>query len=404
MLHHSELKLSFYCRKAIRNQQEASPIVLRVRLYNQIRDVFTGLACDYQHWDSHAQRISGKDKATAKHNEMLHEILVTSRQRYELLKASKKYVDLDLFINVLKGQEFKVLVTISDYLEDKVKELKGRLDIDVTKATVQKYTRCIKHMKEFLTKKYRRADIPVNEISGEMITEFFYFLRTTQKNSHNTSVNYVKCLKTVLMHAIKTRVLEQDPFYGIKIAPKTVVRGFLSIEEIRRLEGLIGLTEGLKQARDIFLFACYTGMAYIDVKQFSKRNLIRDHEGGLCIHKHRQKTGILSIIPVLAPAERILQQYSPTSDACDFQWHVITNQKMNEHLKTLQKLAGIEQEMYFHLARHTFATTITLSNGVPLETVSEMLGHTNTKMTKRYAKISGFKVKEDMRRVAAIFG
>ena len=122
-----------------------------------------------------------------------------------------------------------------------------------------------------------------------------------------------------------------------------------------------------------------------------------------CIHKPRQKTGIISIIPVLAPAKRILESYSLTGDVMDFRWSVISNQKINEHLKTIAKLAGINQELYFHLARHTFATTITLSNGIPLETVSRMLGHSDIKMTQRYAKISGYKIKEDMKRLSGIF-
>jgi len=403
MFSNFEIRFSFFCRKSARNVEGNSPIVLRVRFVDDCKDIFTGIYCPFQNWDNNTQRIAGKDKIIAKQNDALNSILHTCKQRFEQLRSSKSQFTLDQFVNLLKGEERRELVTIGDYLDEKVIQLKQRLLVDVSPATVQKYTRCIKHMKEFLRRKFKKSDIPVSDINAELIMEFFYFLRSDRKNSHNTSVNYIKCLKTVLMHAIKTRVLELDPFYGIKIAPKTVVRGFLSIEEINRLEQLQGLTIGLKQVRDIFLFACYTGMAFIDVKQFGKSNLVRDHEGNLCIHKHRQKTGILSIIPLLKPAERILKRYSITDDARDFQWHVITNQKINEHLKTLQQLSGIEQSLYFHLARHTFATTITLSNGVPLETVSEMLGHTNVAMTKRYAKISGFKVKEDMKRVAAIF-
>ena len=123
----------------------------------------------------------------------------------------------------------------------------------------------------------------------------------------------------------------------------------------------------------------------------------------MCIHKPRQKTGIISIIPLLPVAQRILESYSPTGNAQDFRWSVITNQKINEHLKSIQTQAGIKQDLFFHLARHTFATTITLSNGVPLETVSKMLGHSNISMTQRYAKISGYKIKEDMKKLMGMF-
>jgi len=404
MLQSFEIRFSFFCRTSARTANNECPIVLRINFRSERKDVFTGLSSLPEKWDGHSQSVVGKDRKAIQTNAALKSIEVACSEKFSELKHSKKAFTLDQLIAAIKGKDQHKPLTTLDYLKRKTLQLHERIDVDITKATYQKYTRCIKHMELFLKKQYSAMDLPIEEVSPAMITDFFYFLRSEQNNSHNTSINYIKCLKTVLMSALKDGTLIKDPFADVKLAPKMVVRGFLSIGEIKSLEALTDLTLGLEQARDIFLFACYTGMAYIDVRQFSKRNLIRDHDGSLCIHKHRQKTGILSIIPLLKPAERILIKYSKNGSAMDFLWNVITNQKMNEHLKTLQHMAGIEQDMYFHLARHTFATTITLTNGVPLETVSEMLGHTNIAMTKRYAKMSGYKVKEDMKRIAGIFG
>lgn len=397
-----EIKFSFYCRTSYSNKKGLCPIVLRIFFRGCRKDVFTDLYCNPLNWDVFAQRLSEKSNVANTINQNLDEILHKCKELFDKLRYRGRAFTLDQFVMHIKGNE-ALPETIIGYLNRKTAELKERVGVDITPATLQKYHRCIKHMKEFLFAKYKKNDIAIGSVSSDMIMDFFYFLRTEKSNSHNTSVYYIKCLKTVMLPAIKKGYIDIDPFLGLKIAPKQVMRGFLTLDEIRTIAALNDLNDGIKQVRDIFLFACYTGMAYIDIKQFTRGNLIKETDGTICIHKPRQKTGQLSIIPLLPPAKRILQEYSLTGDIADFAWTVITNQKVNEHLKTIGKKAGITQGLFFHLARHTFATTITLTNGVPIETVSRMLGHTNIKMTQRYAKISGYKIKEDMKRIMGLF-
>ena len=397
-----DIKFVFFCRTSYTNKNNHCPIVLRISYRDKRTDIFTGLYCDPDKWSPDSQRVTGRDKNTAHINTNLDEISHRCKESFEEMKYAGRPFTVDELVMRITGRD-ETPQTILAYLTSKVEELVHRVGIDITAATLQKYRRCIRHMEEFLLVKFKNKDIAVGSVTGIMLMDFFYFLRSGKNNSHNTSVNYIKCLKTVLMPAIKNGQLPNDPFLNLKIAPKLVMRGFLTMDELNKLQQLKDLPIGMGQALDIFLFSCYTGMAYIDVKQFSKKHLIREADGSLCIHKPRQKTGIISIIPLLPPAQRILESYSPTKDARDFMWNVITNQKINEHLKSIAKLAEIKQDLFFHLARHTFATTITLSNGVPLETVSKMLGHTDIKMTQRYAKISGFKVKDDMRNVFSIF-
>lgn len=397
-----EIQAAFLCRTTFKNKDGKHPVILRLRFQADRKDIFTGVYCTKTAWDKTAQRIKPGAKDAPQANQRLERWLIECNEHFNALKYSGKVFFLRELVQRLKGKE-DLPPTIIAYLDHKAKELKMRVGIDITKATLQKYLRCAKYLEEFLRTKYKHDDLNISAITETTINDYFYYLRVVKGNSHNTCVKCVKSLKTVLMHAIKNGMLKTDPFLNVKLSEKPVFRGFLTKEELEKLHLLNNLHEGQKQVRDIFLFACYTGMAYIDVKQFSKKNLITNADGSTYIHKPRQKTGQLSIIPLLPPAEKILLRYSPTGNVADFDWKVITNQKINEHLKDIAKLAGLEQSLFFHLARHTFATTVTLSNGIPIETVSRMLGHTNIKMTQRYAKISGHKIIEDMKRIRHLF-
>ena len=205
------------------------------------------------------------------------------------------------------------------------------------------------------------------------------------------------------MPIIKTADLKPDPFYGLKFKFKAVHKECLTQEEINQLTTAHFKSDDSSRIRDIFLFACYTGLAYSDIKQLQSHYIIFDTDNTVYIRKPRQKTGEESIIPLLPPALRILQKYSLTGNIKDLGWYVSSNQKMNENLKIIGKHCCIKKQLHMHLARHTFATTVTLSNGVPLETVSRMLGHATIRQTQHYAKIVANKVKMDMKKLNDVF-
>lgn len=213
----------------------------------------------------------------------------------------------------------------------------------------------------------------------------------------------MKFLRTILLPAIKAGQIKTDPFTGLKLKYKELHREYLTGDEIRAIEDVVLDNASLMRVRDIFIFACYTGLAYVDLGQLSRLNIIQDADGSWYIRKPRQKTGQESIIPLLPPAYRIMQKNSLTGDIRNLKWRVLTNQKMNFQLKTIGELAGIQKPLHMHLARHTFATTITLSNGIPIETVSRMLGHANIKQTQHYAKIIAEKVKKDMFKLKELY-
>jgi site-specific recombinase XerD len=211
------------------------------------------------------------------------------------------------------------------------------------------------------------------------------------------------CFNKILQPAVKHKVIKYNPFLDINLGRKPVDRDFLELAEINKIRDLQGLSPELKMKRDLFLFACYTGLPYSDLKKLSSIYIMEDNDGTKYIKHPRKKNGRLSIIPLLPAAEAILLSYSPTDDSRDFAWKVVSNQKLNDGLKVLASLAGIQKNLFVHLGRHTFATTVTLSNGVSLESVSNMLGHTSLKHTQIYAKVVAAKVKNEMRGLRELF-
>jgi site-specific recombinase XerD len=206
------------------------------------------------------------------------------------------------------------------------------------------------------------------------------------------------------MPALRSGAIKHDPFKEIKFRQKPVFKECLTKEEIDLLSNLALQSKDLDRVRDLFLFACYTGLAYSDIKQLSRHHIQKSgQEDIFFIRKPRQKTGQESIIPLLPVAIKILAKYSLTPDFRDFKWYVSSNQKLNKRLKTIGTAAGISKELHCHLARHSFATTVTLSNGVPIESVSRMLGHASLKQTQHYAKILSQKVLQDMSKINGLF-
>jgi site-specific recombinase XerD len=205
------------------------------------------------------------------------------------------------------------------------------------------------------------------------------------------------------MPAMHEGIIRKNPFLELKFKSKKVYKGYLTNEELTCIIKADLKSVSLERVRDQFLFCCYTGLAYVDLGQLGKANIRKDNGGSYFIEKPRQKTGQLSIVPLIIPAIEILKKYSNSNDFRDFSWYVSTNQKINEQLKTIGRVSKVEKLLHFHLARHTFATTITLSNGVPIESVSSMLGHATIRQTQDYAKVVALKLTNDMKRVDLVY-
>lgn len=265
-------------------------------------------------------------------------------------------------------------------------------------STVKKYKTAYKHLKNFLVYKFKIKDISIDKVNHSFITNFEFYLKSVKNCNHNSTIKYIKNFKKIVIIAISNGWIDKDPFINYKSYIKTVEREFLSKEEIQMMLFKKLHTSRLEQVRDIFIFCCYTGLSYSDVKKLSKNDLVKGIDGEMWIKTNRTKTNTPSNIPLLPTALMILNNYKEHIEVINgpVLLPVLSNQKSNAYLKEIADLCGINKNLTTHLARHTFATTITLSNGVPIESVSKMLGHKSLRTTQHYAKILDRKVSDDM--------
>jgi site-specific recombinase XerD len=397
-----QIHFSFLCRKGRANKKGESPIILRAIFRQERRDIYTGLYCPYTYWNPGEGKVKSDFKKAGTINKNMGLINYKALQVFDQLRFSSIPFTIDDPVAKIKGQEEKPTQLI-EYLQIRNEELKLKVGSEITDTTYEKYERSLRFMIEFLKNEFKIKNFLLAKIDKQYLEKYLYYLRNGRKIGNNTAVKYMGSLKTVLMPAIQEGIIPHDPFRGIKFKAKTVYKGFLTGEEIDLLSALKTKSSDLERIKDQYLFCCYTGLAYIDLRQLGREHFIKQKEDEYYIIKQRQKTGQQSIIPLLPSALRILQKYSPTPDFRDFRWQVSSNQKMNQRLKTIGELAGIARILHMHLARHTFATTITLSNGVPMESVSSMLGHATLRQTQHYAKIVALKVINDMAKLKEMY-
>lgn len=242
----------------------------------------------------------------------------------------------------------------------------------------------------------------MTEINGEFVRAFEFYLKTEKECQQNTVIRYMKCLKKITNLALANEWIAKDPFIGIKFHEKEVIREFLTLEELQTIYQKEFTIERIVLVRDIFIFAAFTGLAFIDVQQLSPEHLVRDDNGNLWIRKPRQKTKNMCNIPLLDIPQEILKKYENHSfrHKKGTLLPVPCNQKMNSYLKEIADLCNIQKKLTTHTARHSYATSVCLANGVSIENVAKMLGHSNIKMTQHYAKVLDRSIMKDMRNVA----
>jgi len=319
------------------------------------------------------------------------------------IELSGKELTMDLLKSELKGQDKNehTLVNLFTYHNDQMKSLIGK---DFADATHKKYTYTLEKVKAFIKHQYKKEDIPLSELNHAFITNFEFYLKTHEMNANNTAMKYIKNLKKVIKIALSNDWIDKDPFARFKCTYKDPNRGFLSQEELDKIINKQFAHPRLGQVRDIFIFSCYTGLAYSDIEKLTPSDVKFGIDGEKWITINRRKTDTRSSIPLLPKALEVVERYKndPVAVCNGKLLPVISNQKMNAFLKEIAAIAEVNQDITFHMARHTFATTVTLSNNVPIETVSRMLGHTSIKTTQIYSKVVDSKVSSDMQALKSI--
>jgi integrase len=255
--------------------------------------------------------------------------------------------------------------------------MKALVKKEFSPLTLERYETSFRHTQEFMKWKFKFNDIDVKQMKYEFIADYEFWLKSVRNCDHNTSMKYLSNFKKIVHICIKNGWLTRDPFVGFKLTKREVERPFLVEEELTRIMNKDFVVPRLRQVRDIFIFCCYTGLAYADVEKLTRQEITIGIDGEKWIWTSRQKTDSATRVPLLPSALEILDRYKDDPQCVNKGrlLPVLSNQKMNTYLKEISDACEITKKMTFHTARHTFATTVTLTNGVPIETVSKMLGH-----------------------------
>ncbi len=348
-------------------------------------------------WSESTCRAIGSSKKAKIINNHIEQTITDIYNHYRSLALEDKEITATSLKNAWLGigEKPKMLVEVFEEHNNNMKKLIG---IDFTYSTYQRYKTTLSHIKEFMQAKYKIDDIPFNKVDYKFIADLELHLKTVRKCCHNSSTKYIKNFKKIARIAKANDWIKADPFVNHKFKPQKVDRGYLTESELEIMRVKEFAVDRLTNVRDIFLFACYTGLAYSDLKSLTKENIIEKSNGSLWVYTKRVKTGNECHIPLIGAAIALLEKYQnhPYCRERNVLLPVYSNQRTNAYLKEIATLCGINKNLSSHLARHTFATTITLNNNVPIETVSKMLGHSSINMTKIYARLLDKKVENDM--------
>ncbi len=393
----TKITVLYYLRKSKVNAHGQMPIYQRITINGKRFDVSSGHFIEEDKWSSEAGKLKGNSEEARMINGQLEMMRAIVYETEKKLFMNEVPITFESFKNEYQGKKERerMLIPIFEEHNRKIKELLGH---DYAPGTLERYKTSLKHTKDFIYWKYNITDINIEKIDHAFIMEYEFYLRSVRKCANNSAVKYIKNFHKIINQCIANGWLQKDPFVNYKSKMKEVVREFLTEKEVEDIINKEFVSERLELVRDIFIFSCFTGLAYIDVQQLTTENVALGIDGDKWIFKNRQKTDTASKIPLLPMAQEIITKYQnhPVCKNENRLLPILTNQKMNAYLKEIADVCGINKPLTFHIARHTFATTVTLSNGVPLETVSKMLGHTNLKTTQHYAKILDKKISEDM--------
>ena len=393
----SIFRVVFYLRSNYVNKEGKTSVMLRIYLNNERLSLgSTGISVKSSQWDKEKERIKGRTTEALNTNLQLDNIASGLQSIFRRIEMSD-VVSLERIKSEFLGKKEEI-DTLMQLFEKHNGDVAKQIGVSVGKATLQKYNVCKRHFSEFLEKQYKRSDLKLTELTYVVIREFDLYLRTEVGQNPNTATKTMKTFKTITLLGQKMGVLLHDPFMNHRFHIEPVNRGFLTDEEILLIANKdLGISR-LELVRDIFIFSCFTGLAYIDVS-----NLTPDHIVTLgdkqWIMTQRQKTSVETNVLLLDIPKAIIAKYGGKTYRNGKLFPMLTNQKTNSYLKEIADICGIKKNLTFHLARHTFAT-MSLSKGVPMESVSKMLGHTNIRTTQIYARITNKKIEHDMEELA----
>ena len=395
-------RVLFFLKKTRLLKNGEASVCMRItvngtRVENNIRK-----SIDPALWSQAKEMARGKSRRACDLNTYIEEARIRLYQIFCELEQQNRPVTAHLLQELFFGQEKPEEVrTLLGTMQEHNDQCRALVGTDYALITVRRYESCRRYLAELVRQRYGKEDLPLAEVNGELVRAFAFYLKTEKGCQQNTVIRYMKCLKKITNLARANDWMAKDPFLGIRFHEKEVVREFLTMDELQTIYRKEFPLERLTLVRDVFIFAAFTGLAFIDVQQLAPEHIVRDNNGNLWIRKPRQKTKNMCNIPLLDIPQEILRKYAnhPTCRKKGVLLPVPCNQKMNSYLKEIADICMIRKNLTTHCARHSYATSVCLANGVSLENVAKMLGHSNIKMTQHYARVLDSSILRDMMQV-----
>ena len=400
------MNILFFVLKTKLLKNGEAPILMRITINGQYEEIRIQRSVPLKNWNPAKGCSKGKDRASIELNNYISALTTRAYEKHKELTFESALITPRTILKRVFGKD-ETVRTLLGTVKEEISSMEKVVDIDYSPVTINRYKNVLRKLETFVPRFYEKDDITFHELSPDFIKAFDVFLKTEAGLCRNTIVRYMKCLKKITNMAIAKEWMRKDPFYGYKMEQDETDPVFLTYDELQAVMKKKFTIPRLELVRDIFVFACFTGLAFSDVATLSGENLVQDNLGDWWIRKgrvkleHRRKASSISNIPLLPVPLAILEKYREhpicVKKGCCLP--VMCNQKMNSYLKEIADFCGIKKNLTTHVARHTFGTTVTLANNVPLQDVSVMLGHASTRMTQHYARVMNSSLKEAMNNV-----
>lgn len=395
--------VSFFLRRN-RTMKGMAPILARISVNGISKDVYTQCRTPVEKWDLARCRATGRDKLAYEVNAYIDDFRAKIIEIYRTLRAEGlegNVYEIKERLQAPHKEARMFLDELTRYCNKRQKEVGTR----ITQLTSNKYYRLCRYLREYTQAEYKKDDIRLTAVSYGYLDGFNTFLQTAHRCHHNGAINILDCLRNFMLYCLRNEWIEKSPFKNYKlkeVAPPP--KEHLTRKEIETLTSkpMPGLR--LDNVRDTFVFCCYTGLAFADVKELRREHLSTDENGLMWIHKPREKTAVMSSIPLLKQPKEILQKYAfdPHCLQSGKLLPVPSNQKFNGYLAEISTLCGLNKRLTTHCARHTFAC-LAVEYGMPIDVLAKILGHSNTNMTRHYAKFSENLIGREMLKMGELF-
>ncbi|HUN14047.1 MAG TPA: site-specific integrase [Alistipes sp.] len=403
MCRRTTFSVVFFCKKTKVNKKGKAPVYARITTSGQATEIYTQCQVEPEHWNQRLERCVLRDAVSMQINEIIASFRANILAAYDNIIKEGKEPNCFVIKQRLEhatGSSRMFLAEFSKYCDKRQAEVGVR----ITQLTANKYHRLLRYLAEYTKEQYKKEDLPLDMISYEYIDGLNTFMQTAHQCKNNGAVNLLCCLKNFILYAIRNEWIEKNPFryYKMKI-DKSNVKVPLTKLELDTLIRKPMPNDRLDRIRDVFVFCCLTGLAFTDADNLRREHITTDEHGTMWIHKPREKTAVMSRVPLLPLPIDLLNKYTrdPDLQVKGKLLPVPSNQKMNAYLKEIADLCNIQKNLTTHCARHTFAT-LAIEYGMPIDIIAKILGHTNTNMTRRYAKISEANISREMQKLGIV--